>query len=114
MCVPDSGPENMAAKPADKAAVGTRFGMLYTGRVPKMAPGTRLGPDNSPDPAPAPPPPPAPTPAPAAPQLQTPTTVEQKKVRGTRTVRKKTNRQSISTGLNASAPTGAGSGGLNI
>ena len=104
MCVPDSGPENMAAKPADKAAIGTRFGMLYTGRVPKMAPGTRLGPDNSPDPAPAP----------AAPQLQTPTTVEQKKVRGTRTVRKKTNRQSISTGINASAPTGAGSGGLNI
>jgi len=112
MCVPDSGPENMAAKPADKAAIGTRFGMLYTGRVPKMAPGTRLGPDNSPDPAPAPPP--SPAPAPAAPQLQTPTTVEQKKVRGTRTVRKKTNRQSISTGINASAPTGAGSGGLNI
>jgi|DEB0MinimDraft_10_1074344.scaffolds.fasta_scaffold321472_2 hypothetical protein len=67
--------------------------------------------------APEQPAPPSPQPAasarPAAPQLQTPTTVQQQKTRGTRVTRKKTNRQSISTGLSASAP-GASSGGLNL
>lgn len=98
MCLPAHDPriqqakENMNAKPADANNAMTA--------VTQPEPAA---------PAPSPPPPPAPTA-----RQQTPTTVQQPRVKratGSRTTRKTTTKQNLSTGLSIGGPS---EGGLNV